>query len=119
SLPLGLEANQGQSASSVDFISRGPGYTIFLTSSEAVLRLRHAEADAVLRMKLVGARATPRAVPLERLPGNSNYFIGSDPGKWRVDVPNYSKVGYKGVYPGVDLVYYGNQRQLEYDFVVA
>jgi hypothetical protein len=55
---------------------------------------------------------------LEELPGKSNYFIGNDPKKWRTNVPNYAKVKYTSVYPGVDLVYYGNQRQLEYDFVV-
>jgi len=54
------------------------------------------------------------------LPGKSNYFLGSDPKKWRTDVANYAKVKYRDVYPGVDMVYYGNQDgQLEYDFVVA
>jgi hypothetical protein len=55
---------------------------------------------------------------MEELPGKSNYFIGNDPTKWRTNVPNYAKVKYANVYPGVDLVYYGNQGQLEYDFVV-
>jgi hypothetical protein len=76
-------------------------------------------ASAILRMKLVGANAAAGISGLEQLPGTSNYFIGNDPNKWRTAVPNYAKVRYQGVYPGVDLVYYGNQRQLEYDFVVA
>ena len=70
-------------------------------------------------MKLVGANRAANVTALEELPGKSNYFIGNDPKKWRTDVPTYGKVKYQGVYPGIDLVYYGNQRQLEYDFVVA
>src|SRR5438876_9928559 len=69
-------------------------------------------------MKLVGANPSARVVGLDELPGKSNYFIGNDPKKWRTNVPNYAKVKYTSIYPGVDLVYYGNQRQLEYDFVV-
>ena len=141
-LPLSFEANQGQTDSQVDFLSRGSGYTLFLTSAEAVLALRkpvasnrprrgnasprNAEAEqapaappAVLRMKLVGANPSPRVTGLEALPGKSNYFLGNDPDKWRTNMPHYAKVQYKDVYPGVDLVYYGNQRQLEYDLVVA
>ena len=75
---------------------------------------------AVVRMKLLGANPTPRASGLEPLPGIVNYFIGNDPEKWHANIPTYGKVQYDGVYPGIDLVYYGtNQRQLEYDFVVA
>jgi hypothetical protein len=73
----------------------------------------------VMRIRLVGGNAKTHVVGLDELPGKSNYFIGNDPGKWRTNVPNYSKVKYQNVYPGVDLVYHGNQRQLEYDFVVA
>jgi centrosomal CEP192-like protein/beta-propeller repeat-containing protein len=78
-----------------------------------------AEAPASLRMRLEGANPSPRLQALEKLPGKSNYFIGKDPKKWRTNVPNYAKVKYQDVYPGVDLVYYGNRGQLEYDFVVA
>jgi len=75
---------------------------------------------AVVRMRLVGAGSGAAApVGEEPLPGTANYFIGNDPANWHTSVPTYSKVRYSGVYPGVDLVYYGNQRQLEYDFVVA
>jgi len=76
--------------------------------------------NPVLRMRLVGANVKATVVGAEELPGKSNYFIGNDPGKWRTNVPNYAKVKCSGVYPGVDLVYYGDQGgQLEYDFVVA
>ena len=75
---------------------------------------------SVLRMKLVGANPAAKAVGADELPGKANYFIGNDPKKWRSNVPTFAKVKYHGVYPGVDLVYYGNQSgQLEYDFVVA
>jgi hypothetical protein len=75
--------------------------------------------SAVLRMGLVGAARKPLVSGLEELPGKANYFIGNDPAKWRTNVPTYAKVHYREVYPGIDLVYYGNQRSLEYDFVVA
>ncbi|MBZ5513496.1 MAG: choice-of-anchor D domain-containing protein [Acidobacteriia bacterium] len=74
---------------------------------------------SVLRLRLAGANPAAKVVGLDELPGTSNYFLGNDPRKWRTNVPNYGKVKYEGVYPGIDLVYYGNQRQLEYDFVVA
>jgi len=77
------------------------------------------QAPDVVRLKLVGANANAKVVGLEPLPGKSNYFIGNDPKEWRTNVPTYAKVKYKGVYPGIDLIYYGNQGRLEYDFVVA
>jgi hypothetical protein len=70
-------------------------------------------------MQLVGSNHTAGMVGVEELPGKSNYFIGKDPANWRTNVPNYRKVAEQGVYPGIDLVYYGTQRQLEYDFLVA
>jgi hypothetical protein len=198
-LPLSFEVNKGQTDSRVKFLSRGSGYSLFLTGNEAVLSLRkpvqrangkrqmakgvaqgsHSNpavlpglfagpgaheneaafpayfrtptakftdsapatdcrgkdlekpqglkgepcatqtTDALLRMKLVGASPNPKIVGMDELPGKSNYFIGNDPKKWRTNVPNYAKVRYASVYPGVDLVYYGNQGQLEYDFVVS
>ena len=74
---------------------------------------------AAVRMKLIGANPNPEIEGLDRLPGISNYFIGNDPKKWRTNIPNCSRVQYRDVYPGISLVYYGNQRQLEYDLVVA
>ncbi len=150
-LPLSFEANQGQIDSRVQFLSRGIGYALYLTPTEAVLSLRGAVPSGdrdtetlrgmskpispekitprgrplpngkatVLRMRLVGANPGPHVSGLEELPGKSNYFIGNDPTKWHTDVPTYAKVRYREVYPGVDLVYYGNQYQLEHDFIVA
>jgi hypothetical protein len=139
-LPLTFEANRCQTDSQVKFLTRGSGSTLFLTSTEAVLVLTRREARAsrdkspllkrdvtqpgrvietVVRMKLVGANPAPRVAGLEELPGKANYFITNDPAKWRTNVPTYAKVEYKHLYPGIDLVYHGNQQQLEYDFVVG
>src|SRR2546425_1653009 len=140
-LPLSFEANHGQTDRQVKFLSRGSGYSLFLTSNETVLSLskpampaaqhridtvamgqevaeNKAITTTVLRMRLVGANPAAEISGLEELPGKSNYFIGNDPKEWRTNVPNYARVKYRNVYPGVDLLYYGNQRQLEYDFVV-
>jgi hypothetical protein len=138
-LPLSFEANRGQVDSSVQFVSRGQGYTLFLTSREAVLSLGQAGAKrdvpftrsgaqqpgpeggarSVVRLQLVGGNRQPQVVQEDELPGKSSYFIGNDPAQWRTNIPHYGKVRYRSIYPGIDLVYYGNQRQLEHDFVVA
>ena len=135
-LPLSFEENQGQVDQKVNFLSRGSGYTLFLTPTEAVLALSTGTSNAhdrrgirreqhkptsssVLRMRLVEANPSPQVAGLDKLPGKSNYFIGSDSAKWRTNVANYAKVKYRNVYPGIDLVYYGNQRQLEYDWIVS
>ncbi len=139
-----FEPNQGQSDSTVKFLARGPGYQLFLTPAEAVLVLRQAKPTpaqgtsttreivpdtaaatptppAVIRMQLEGMARNPEPTleGMDRLPGYSNYFIGKDPAHWRTRVPHYARVRYAEVYPGIDLVYYGNPQQLEYDFVVA
>jgi Ca2+-binding RTX toxin-like protein len=75
--------------------------------------------SATVRMKLVGANPSPRMAGEEGLPGKVNYLIGKDPKKWRTNIPTFGRVRYEAVYPGIDLVYYGNQQQMEYDFVVA
>ena len=122
-LPLRFESNVGQTGAEVKFLSHGSGYTLFLTSSEAVLALKKSgprpNDGTLLRMGLVGANSRAQATGVEKLPGTVNYFIGNDPKKWRTNVPTYGKVEYRNIYPGIDLLYYGNQQQLEYDLVVA
>lgn len=138
-MPLQFEANHGQVDAQVKFLSRGSGYTLFLTPTESVMVLQQREAtsqrsgghdplattepapikQSVVRMKLEGANPSPAIDGMEQLPGIVNYFIGNDPAKWRTKIPTYAKVQYKEAYPGIDLAYYGNQGKLEYDFIVA
>lgn len=141
-LPLSFEANHGQADSRVKFLSRTGGYSLFLTEDGAVFTLSGGKANAhkakitgtartlqsgmaapksgaVLRMRLRNANPAAKVTGVDELAGRSNYFIGNDPTKWRTNVPTYGKVKYVGMYSGIDLVYYGNQRQLEYDFIVA
>ena len=131
SIPLFFEPNQGQTDPRVKFLARGSGYGIFLTANEAVLKLQPSigsprstvgaqqTAPSVIRMKLDGANANATVSGAEQLPGKSNYFIGNDPSQWHRNVPQFARVEYTAVYPGVDLVYYGRQGHLEYDFHVA
>jgi hypothetical protein len=133
-LPLSFEPNQGQTDHRVKFLTRGPGYTVFLTATEAVLRLSkydkgteskegenaRTSEQSTLRMKLLGARSTAQIAGESPLQGKSNYLVGNDRKQWHTDIPTFSKVRYSAVYPGIDMVYYGtSQRQLEYDFIVA
>lgn len=123
--PLSFVANKGQTDASVDYLSEGSGYTLFLTAQGAVLSLQQSTLgnagaqSAVISMQLVGANATPVVSGVDELPGKSNYFVGNDPSDWQTNVPNYGQVSYQNLYPGIDGVFYGTQRQLEYNFTVA
>lgn len=120
-LPLIFEPNQGQTDPQVKFQARGSGYALFLTADQAVLTLRHAATrqSSVVSMKLEGASGNSPVTGVDQLPGKSNYFLGNDPAKWHTDVPQFARVRYGAVYPGIDLVYYGKHGQLEYDFEAA
>ena len=135
-LPLVFEANQGQTDPQVRFLFRGSRYTAFLTSGSMVLSLRPnqvvttATANAApmnnstapaanVEFQLAGAAKNPAVVGEGRLSTRVNYFIGNDRSKWHTNIPTYQQVRYQNVYPGIDLVYYGNHRRLEYDFVLS
>ena len=138
-LPLAFERNDGQADSQVKYLARGRGYTLFLTPSEAVLSLAVPEKEhqtepaptkrgeikshplsmAAVSLKLVRATTQPRVAGEDTLPGVTNYLIGNDPKKWRTSIPRYSRVHYRNVYPGVDLAFYGAQKNLEFDFLVS
>ncbi len=145
-LPLNFELNQGQTHQRVKFIARSEGYVLFLTATEAVMALDNPAAHrkgkenldvrdgkkdfkateekvrlprSIVRMKLEGANPASQIEGLDQLSTRSNYFAGPDPAAWRTDIPNYARVRYSQVYPGIDMVYYGNERRLEYDFIVA
>ena len=154
-LPLNFEANQGQAGENVTFLAHGQGYSLFLTSDEAVLELKKASVvrcpssvartgklgagcaedswvsggpatdngaptTDVVRLRLVNANENATLLGARELPGKVNYFLGNDPTKWRTNLPTFAEVRYRNVYPGVDLVYHGDQEgRLEYDFMVA
>jgi hypothetical protein len=133
-LPMSFEMNQGQADRTVRFLARGQGYTILLKPSEALLALQPPGQDTrvpekagelprppsrVLKMRIERANLSAPASGLHRLPGISNYFMGNDPSRWHTHIPTFEKVQFENVRPGVNLVYYGNQRQLEYDFVLS
>jgi len=147
-VPLGFEANTGQiSDDRVKFLARGDAYNLFLASTEATFAFFKTQRagppsgnkknpgsmrerigsqspvennqSAPLRISMRGANGSATPKGADELPGRNNYFIGSDPATWRVNVPTYSRVEYEGIYRGVDLVYHGELKQLEYDFIVA
>jgi hypothetical protein len=136
-LPLAFEPNRGQTDSRVKFLSHAGHHTLWLTSDEAVLAVgRHPQAHpsnqdgkkkslqanesapTVLRMKFVGANANPCVAGEARQQGTVNYLMGT-PEQWRTKIPVYSRVRYRSLYPGIDLVFYGNNRELEYDLLVS
>jgi hypothetical protein len=117
--PLRFEPNVGQAGPDVRYIARGTGYMLLLAGQEAVMVLpSDSSQSALVRMKLIGAASTASSHPENPLPSVSNYYIGDDPKQWHPNVPNYERVKFEQVYPGIDLVYYGNQQRLEYDFVL-
>ena len=120
-LPLAFEPNRGQAEVGTDYVARGPGFGLLLNAVTATLQLPGAATTDGTRllMTLAGADIRAHAEPSERLPGTSNYFLGSDPTQWHNAVPNFGRVRYQEVYPGIDLVYYGHQGSLEFDFVLA
>lgn len=124
SVPAFFEKNHGQTDASVKFFTRASGYNLYLTATEAVMVLRPAQAakikaSTVVRMKLKGANAHPSVQGRNVLPGHTSYFFGNDPAKWQTGVEQYAAVKYSKVYPGIDVVYYGKEGQVEYDFIVA
>jgi len=135
---LRFDPNVGQTSPAARFVATAKDATVFLAGTEAVLRVsmpasaepssRHAKArngmpendSAILRIHPENANPNARIVGLDPLEGKTNYFLGNDPAKWVRDLTGYARVKYESVYPGIDLIYYGNDEgQLEYDFVVA
>lgn len=123
-LPINFEPNVGQTNEAVKFLARGHGYSMFLSQRDAVLSLQKygksgkVESQTAVRMSIEGASENASVAGEEKTEGRSNYFVGNDPEKWHTDIPNFAKVKYESIYDGIDLIYYGNAQQLEYDFVV-
>lgn len=122
-LPLVFEQNTGQLSSRYLYTARARGVRVALAPDGALLAVRKRTSTgpdfSVVSMTLTGADPRARLAPGDRLPGSSTYLIGNDPSKWRHDIPHYRAVKAEGIYPGIDVVYYGSEGQLEFDFVVG
>jgi hypothetical protein len=113
-LPLRFEENRGQWDSSIRFIGRSSGANLQLTASGPAFLM----GSKSVEISLVHASPSPVIEPLDQLPAATNYMVGPRT-RWHIGVANYARVRYRGVYPGIDVIYYGNLNQLEYDFVLA
>jgi hypothetical protein len=124
-LPLAFMRNEGQLDRRALYFARGAGYTLFLTERSAVLGLvpagsgERAGRSAAVSIGFAGANPHSRLVAESPLAGKVNYLIGSDRSRWRTNVPSYTRVRYRSVWPGIDAAFYGNQGQFEYDLGVA
>ena len=126
--PSGEPAGAPSGEKDATFVARGPGYSLRVGASGMAMHLRAGidEPAVPLHLNIVGADAGAHGTGLERLPGESNYYLGNDPSHWRTDVPHFAKVRFNDVYPGIDVVYYDAAREgrsqrsrlLEYDFIV-
>ena len=116
--PMTFEENRGQVDEGVDYVARSNGYRVFLTGGDAVVALGNGKSGFAVRMEVLGGAVDPQAIARDPQPGKVNYFVGNDPGEWQTNVPTYAAVEYQGVYSGIDLRYVGNDRQLQYDFIV-
>ena len=117
SLKPAFEANVGQAHPQVRFLSRGRGAQLFLTDEEAVLRFG-TSTSANLRLRLQGANRHVEPKGVEPVPGQSNYFVGSDPRNWHRSVSQFARVVYPEVYSGIDLAFHSVGRDFEYDFIL-
>src|SRR5579872_2441632 len=115
-IPLSFEPNTGQASAQVRYLAQGSSYTLYLTCGEALLAGHN---DSFLRTKLSGANPACRIAGEATQQSTSNYFVGNDATKWRTAIPNYARVRTSNVYPGIDLLYYGKDGHLEYDWIVA
>ncbi|MBZ5723441.1 MAG: SBBP repeat-containing protein [Acidobacteriia bacterium] len=114
-LPLAFERNDGQSPSEIEFLARGPGYRIGLGSQGVIIQSRSWRVTT----RFAGRGPHIPGAGMQPLSVKSHYLVGNDAAHWRTDIPSFRQVVYRNVYPGIDVVYYGNQGQLEFDLIVA
>jgi len=121
--PLTFERNQGQAAREFDYLARGRRYTVLVNRDSVTVLLpnkrKSHDSTSVVRIRLLDSRAGATTRPSTPLMTRTNYLIGNDPRHWNTNVPNYGRVAYQRIYPGVDVVYYGRDGELEFDFAVA
>ncbi len=118
-LPIRFKPNVGQAPAGVPFVARGTGYSLSLRGERAEFVFRSGDTQARLEMQLVGARAGRPMTPSQKLPGVSNYLLSPARGGAKENVPTYGRVTAPGIYPGIDVTYYGSGQELEHDFVVS
>lgn len=121
-IPLFFESNDGQFRKDVKYHANGHGYSLFLTNSEAFFRLKKINGDEsiqnIVSMKFLDFNPGIKIVGLNKLQGKSNYYIGNDPSNWHANISHYHKVRYENIYSGIDLIFYGNNNNIEFDFVI-
>ena len=121
--PINFEENRGQADPAVAFVSHGAGYSLLLSQQQVILNLNRAgtvpDTARVIRTSFLHANPNAILAGEQKLHGISNYLIGADRSRWLTNIPNFARVQYRALYPGVDLVYYGKQSHLEYDFQLA
>ena len=112
-LPLSFEKHGER------FVAHGRGYTVGIDSGKAVIEVfsEKEQTSHAISLEFAGSRLS-HAMPGAELSGKVNYILGNDPARWQTGLPTYGRVIWSDTYPGIDIVYYGNQRQLEFDFVV-
>jgi hypothetical protein len=119
-LPLLFEKNVGQANSRISYLSRGSEYNVYLTGTDASLVNKSMDAtESTLRLRWLGADSASTAVGTKPIAAKINYFVGENSVNWHSNAPNFEQVQFRAVYPGIDLVYYGNEHRLEYDLTVA
>ena len=119
-IPILFEENAGQAPAGTKFVARGPGYTTLLCNNDVSFHLKTGRSTHTeLYFEWVGGSLNPRVAGQNPAITKSNYLLGNDPTRWKTGIANYQSVEYQQVYPGIDLVIHGNQRQLEYDWLVA
>lgn len=134
-LPLYFEANRGQTDAGIDYFARGQNHTIYLRPTGTTIALSEKSGGGArpfagqiptnsasvrfVHMTLLGGAASALSNGQEPLTGHVNYLLGNNPARWQRNVPTFSRVQYSAVYEGIDLVYYGNSQELEYDFHLA
>jgi photosystem II stability/assembly factor-like uncharacterized protein len=117
SAPLVFEPNHGQQRAAVRFFSRASEYSLSLMSGKAVLQSTN-NRDSVM-IQFVGSNRSAAIEGANLLQSKTHYLNDLNPSKWHKDIPNYSRVQYRNLYPGIDLVFYGDHRDVEYDFLLA
>jgi len=117
-IPVGFEPNIGQANEATRYLARGSGFWLLLGSSDVSLALQAKKETLTLKVEWIGGNRQPVTQGKDLLPGTSNYFLGGEPKDWYTNIPNYGRIEYQDVYPGIDFIFYGNQRQLEYDMVL-